>query len=243
MDLVEAIRAGRATVDWAFVTSEHAGNKLRISVMRDALKVDNVRWPATAIDLQRVADELGAMLLTPKVVDLIWLEAGRTGTQFNPVINHRYPGHAKETIVADMPVIDVSGLVDDKIAEAGDTGGVIASVGKYWVLTNKLLDGKFGAAQACNYGWHSTGAPYGAVTGGLKVWQTIGSRHNNEHIDPSQVVRLMHRISFLTRPGAKEEVVDLHKVATDPVLAPLISHEGVLRVLRQPGVPDPQPIA
>lgn len=240
MDLVQAIKDGRATVGWSFVTSEHAGHKLRISVMRDALKVDNIRWPATAIELQRVADHLGAMLLTPKVLDLIWLEAGRSGTQFNPVINHKYPD--KTVIVALMPVVDVSSIVDGKIQAAGDVGGVIASVGKYWVLTNALLSGKFGKAQACNYGWHSTGAPYDAVTPGLKVWQTIGSRHNNQHVDPSQVVRLMHRIAFLTRPGEKEEMVDLHQVAIDPALAPLISHEGPLRVLRQPGVPDPQPI-
>lgn len=241
MDLVQAIKGGKATVDWALVHSEHEGHKLRISVMRDALKVDNIRWPATAIDLQRVADHLGAMLLTPKVVDLIWLEAGRTGTQFNPVINHRYPG--KTVIVALMPVLDVSNLVDDKIQAAGDVGGVIESVGKYWVLTNKLLSGKFGSAQACNYGWHSTTAPYLGVTSSLKVWQPLSSRHNNEHVDPSQVVRLMHRIAFLTRPGEKEEIVDLHQVAIDPALAPLISHEGPLRILRQPGVPDPQPIS
>lgn len=241
MDLVQAIKDGKATVDWALVHSEHDGHRLRISVMRDALKVDNIRWPATAIDLQRVADHLGAMLLTPKVVDLIWLEAGRAGTQFNPVINHKYPG--KVVIVALMPVLDVSNLVDDKIQAAGDVGGVIESVGKYWVLTNKLLTGKFGKEQACNYGWHSTGAPYAAVTPGLKVWQPLSSRHNNVHIDPSQVVRLMHRIAFLTRPGEKEEMVDLRQVAIDPALAPLISHEGPLRILRQPGVPDPQPIS
>ncbi len=239
MDLVHAIRDGKATVDWTSITSEHDGHKLRIAVMRDALKVNNVRWPATAKHMQQVADELGAMLPTPKVLDLIWQEAGRTGTQFDPVINHRYPG--KTVIVALMPIVDVSKLVDEKIEAAKDVGGVIASVGKYWVLTNALLGGRFGVAQACNYGWHSSGAPYAAVTPGLKVWQSVGSRHNNEHVDPSQVVRLMHREAWLTRPGEEEELVDLHQIAIDPVLAPLISHEGPLRVLRQPGVPDSTP--
>jgi hypothetical protein len=130
--------------------------------------------------------------------------------------------------------------VDDKIHAAGDRGGLIASVGKYWVLTNSLLNGKFGVAQACNYGWNSNSAPYQAVTPGLRVWQTTGSRHNNKHIDPSQVVRLMHREAWLTRPGEDAELVDLRQVLIDPVLAPLISHEGPLRILRQPGVPDPQ---
>lgn len=241
MDLVQAIKDGRAIVEWATVYSEHAGHKLRLSVMRDALKVDGVRWPATAKHMQEVADVLNAMLPTPKVLDLVWLEAGRFGTQFNPVINHQYPG--KRVIVALMPVVDVSNLVDEKIKAAVDTGGIIASVGKYWVLTNKLLDGKFGVAQACNYGWHSTTAPYLGVTSSLKVWQPLSSRHNSDHVDPSQVVRLMHREAWLTRPGEEAELVDLHQVAMDPELAPLISHEGPLRVLRQPGVPDPQLIS
>jgi hypothetical protein len=40
--------------------------------------------------------------------------------------------------------------------------------------------------------------------------------------------------------GSVEEI-DLHDVASDRELAPLISHEGVLRVLRQPSVPEPKP--
>jgi len=216
---------------------------LRISVMKDALKVDNVRQPATAIELQRVADRLGAMLLTPKVADLIWLQAGRLGTQFNPVINHRYPGDAKSTIVAMMAADHVSKLVDEKVRSVEGAGKLVASVGKYWVLTNELLKGKYGSAQACNYGWHSHGAPYRAVTLGLHVWQPIGLAHNNLHVDPSQVIRLMHRTAFLTCPGCKEEIVDLRLVASDATYAKLISHEGPLKVLRQPGVPDPKIVA
>lgn len=250
MDLVQAIRDGRASVDWAVLRSEHNGTNLLFSVMRDALKVDGIRYPATAIDMQRVADEFGAMLMTPKVVDLVWLKAGMAGTQFDPVVNHQ------GIIVANMKPEDVSRLVDEKLEKAGgDKGGVIASVGKYWVLTNKLLTGKFATmvdpktgkrlpnTQACNYGLHSSTAPYAAVTKGLKLWQSVGSAHNNLHIDPSQVVRLMQRGAWLMRPGKEAVGIDMHTVATDPELAPLISHEGALKVLRQPGVPDPEQIA
>lgn len=241
MDFIQAIKDERATVDWTTIESVHGELKLHIAVMRDAMKIDGIRYPATAIDLQKVADYLDCLLLTPKVLDLIWLEAGKTGVQFDPVINSKYMG--KTVIVAIMPARDVSELVDAKIEAVGDNGGIIASVGKYWVLTNKLLSGKFGASQACNYGWHSSTAPYAAVTPGLKVWQSVGSAHNNRHVDPSQVIRLMHRDAWLSRGGEPAEYVDLRTVATDPELVPLISHEGVLKVLRQPGVPDSQLIA
>lgn len=232
------MKEDRAEVEWTTIESTHSEYRLYIAVMRDALKVEGVRYPATAIDMQHIADELNCMLPTPKVLDLIWLEAGKSGVQFDPVINYRYPNKGT-VIVALMPAEDVSRLVDEKIAEKGDNGGIIASVGKYWVLTNKLMGGKFGKAQACNYGWHSSKAPYAAVTRGLKVWQSIGSMHNNLHIDPSQVVRLMARDAFLYHPNGKMEPIDLYTVASDPELAPLISHEGALRVLRQPGVPEP----
>ena len=52
----------------------------------------------------------------------------------------------------------------------------------------------------------------------------------------------MHRWAKLQRPGACElEDIDLHDVAGDPELAPLISHEGVLKYLRQIRVPEPEP--
>ncbi len=231
MDLLNALDNGRVEIDWGVVSSEHNGYTLHISVFRDALKVEGIRWPATAVTMQQIADKLNCTLLTPKVCDLIWLAAGESGVQFDPVINHA------GTIVADLTVPFVSQLVDAEIEDAGcENGGVIASVGKYWVLTNKLMGGKFGHKQACNYGWHSSKAPYHAVTKGLKVWQSIGSRHNSDHIDPSQVVKLMSRDAVLQLPYGGMKEVDLELIAQDPELCPLISHEGPLKVLRQPGV-------
>lgn len=238
MDIVRAIRDGRARVEWAPLTSEYKGHKLQLSVFRDALKVDGIRQPATAKHLQEVADLLYCSLLTPKLLDLIWIEAGKTGVQFNCVVNHN------KVIVADLTPEIVSPLVDAEIAKKGDNGGLIASVGKYWVLSNGLRSTRltYGVKNACNYGWYSSLAGSIGVTPGLKVWQTQGFRHNDEHVDPSQVIKLVHRRVFLTRAGTTTPVeMDLHDIFRDKELAPLVNHDGPLLYLRQASVPEPQP--
>lgn len=257
IDIIQLVKNEQCRFEWSWVLSEHNGTKLAIAVFRDCMKFDGmpamnwervpivgstmtydgVRLPATANELQQIADLLGCMLLTPKVVDLLWNEAGATGVQIESVVN------VKGQIVAVSNVTDVHTAIEGALAKAGgDPGGtaIIDSVGKYWVLSNKLMTGKFGAAQATNYGWPTRGKGNGqGVTRTCNVWQTLGGAHNDQHLDPSQGVRLMYRWARILRneSGAWEDI-DLHSVATDPLLAPLISHEGVLKTVRQPGVSE-----
>lgn len=234
MDIHRVIREGRAQVEWADLVSEHDGHRLVMRVFRDAMKVDGIRVAVTARQMQEVADLTACMLPTAKILDLVWMQAS---TRFDPIINHG------GEIVANLTPEIVSPLIDEKIAKAGDAGGIIESVGKYWVVTNRLLfSTPFGRRTACNYGWHSSKGRFQGVTPGIKLWQDQGCRHNDAHVDPSQVVRLVSRSAMLTRPGSTPIEVDLHDVARDPKLAPLINHDGVLRVLRQPSVPEPQAI-
>lgn len=228
MNLVEDIKDGRARVEWADVLSQREdGTALRITVMRDALKVDGVRVMADAIELQTIADLLGCSLLTPKVVDLIYQQAA---VRFDPVVR------ADGDIVANSTPARVSALIDDKIAEqGGDPGGLIDSIGKYWVLHNHLMQVTmllYGKKTACNYGWLSTTGIYPALTGGLKCWQPPGFKHNGLHKDPSQLVRLMKKRAVLVRPTGCEEEVDLLTVMQNPELATLVNHDGVLKYRR-----------
>lgn len=241
MDILTAIREGRAHVEWADLVSEHNGNKLTMRVFRDAMKVDGIRRPVNAREMQQVADLTFCMMPTPKILDLIWVEAGKTGIRFDPVINHG------GKIVANLTPEIVSPLVDIEVEKFLDKPGkLIASVGKYWVLSNRLAQWQsmaFGRSNACNYGWHSSKGLYQGVTPGLKVWQSMGYRHNDSHVDPSQVIRLVSRLAMLTRSGSTTpEEVDLHTIAADASLAPLINHTGVLTYLRQMAVPEPQPV-
>lgn len=258
IDVVKLVKDGQGRFEWGWVLSEHAGDKLAIAVFRDAMKFDGVpsmnwgrkilpgsqtydgvRLPATANELQQIADHLGCMLLTPKIVDLLWEEAGSHGTQLDSVVNIR------GKIVAVSNVQDVHEELEKAIVKAGgDLGGtaIIDSVGKYWVLSNRLVGGKYGTAQAVNYGWPTKGRGNGpGVTRTCNVWQTVGAAHNDQHLDPSQTIRLMYRWGRILRGDSQVwEDVDLHEVALDPLMAPFISHEGPLKTLRQLGVPEPQ---
>jgi hypothetical protein len=258
MDIVQAVKEGQGYFEWAELRSTHGDITLILQVMRDAMKfddvppmtwnrkvkkgstarLDGVRLPATGAELQTIADLLNCMQFTPKVLDLMWLESDKTGVQFDAVVNS---GPPKYTIFAEMDIYAVHKAIENALeAAGGDNGGIIMSVGKYWVLVNALLN--YAANWACNYSWASSAAPAHriSVLKTHKVWQQEGFGHGDNHLDPSQVIRLMYRYGLLIRPGEAPCEVDLHVVAGDPELAPLISHEGVLKVLRQRAV-EPTP--
>lgn len=237
MSVVEDVEAGKAQIEWADVVSlAEDGTSLRVEVIRDGLKIDGVRVSANARDLQAIADMLGCLLLTPKVVDLVYQQAS---LRFEPIVR------ADGNIVALSTSKRVSALIDARIAASGgDPGGLLDSIGKYWVLHNHLTAPaglKYGASTVCNYGWLGATAAYPALTPGLRCWQTPGFQHNDLHTDPSQLVRLMRRTGRLSRPGQPEEPIDLVTVLQDPALASLINHDGVLHYLRIATVPEPPP--
>ncbi len=274
INVVEEVAEGRTTVEWSTVRSQHNGETLIIYVFRDAMKFDGVpalqwdfdlveendRWytddlfdgirlPATAEQLQMIADLCGCMMLTPKVIDLIWLQAD---IKFDSVTQTQsYPDEDisddNGVIVATSHIHVLHQRLEHFIAKHGPDDGIklIDSVGKYWVLIQGLGTApgrnRFGIATACNYGWPSSSGRYRGVTPGIKVWQGPGYRHAHNHRDPSQTIRLMYRKAVLFLADGSRQIVDLHDIAADPARAPLISHEGVLHYLRQHVVPAPVP--
>lgn len=267
MDVVQLVRDGKGRFEWFPLETEHDGHKLMFTVMRDAMKFDGVpdltwdlkpvagstrtrdgvRLPATAIQLQQVADLVFGCLLTPKVVDLLWAEAGRFGAQFDSIVN------VKGNIVATSKILDVHDAIEEALSRCGgDEGGIIDSVGKYWVLVNLLLTGKFSKVkqpdgtyvnmQAVNYGWPTITAGNGmGVTGTVHVWQKVGDAHNYFHFDPSQTIRLMHRSALLVLPSGSIQEVDVTYILQHPTLWPLLCHDGPLNIIRQPGAEILQP--
>lgn len=274
MDVVQLVRDGKGKYEWSEVLSEYNGHKLYVSVLRDAMKFDNVpamtwdyrptyvvkdgqrveddrmfdgvRLPATAHQLQEIADLIGAMLLTPKIIDIIWLQAG---LKFDSVVNTpKYPGapSSQRTIVAESDIHIVHQEIESKIAGAGGDDGtqLISCVGKYWCLIQQLAVAGMlqGDWTACNYGWFAKVASGPGLTPGTQCWQRPGYRHNKQHWDPSQTIRLMYRHGFLVRANGTEEDVDLHDIAQDPELCGLLAWDRKpLTYLRQKGVePLPQ---
>jgi len=223
---IEAYLADQTDYTFSTVTSTLRDLSLDIYVFTRPMRINGIQECATVVELQELADEMGCMLLTPKVCDLIWQQAP---IRFDAIVR------ADGDIVANTTPKRYTQLLDEELA--GRTG-LAADLGKYWVLVNDLPTARTDQGeQACaNYGWHSSKAPYRGVTPGLLVWQTVGTKHNLKHKDPSQGVLLMMKNGTLRR-GSEVTYVDLQEIGKDPLTAPLITHEKVLTVYRQPGVP------
>ncbi len=58
----------------------------------------------------------------------------------------------------------------------------VANVGKHWIRGAA-------AGRALNYGWHDSKAPNG------RIWQSLGTRHDDAHTDYSQLTYLVKEIA------------------------------------------------
>jgi hypothetical protein len=219
--VLDAVTSGEAAPDYAELNVSGGGHDMTLLVFADALKVQGIRIAVSATLEQQIADALGCLLLTPRLADLVWLARART---LLPI-----PGD----VVARTDRQE-SAAIDAALGDAPGPSQIVQTVGKHWVISNALLTHP---GRAENYGWHFPGATWGgqswesAVTPGLRVVQGQGWAHDPTHLDYSQTCVLVHRACRVD--GADRDLVD---VLQDPALAPLISHEGPLRILRQPGV-------
>lgn len=147
-------------------------------VTSDAVKLDGVRFPVTARTAQQIADVLNAHLTTPLLEDLI--EADATHKIVSPTQDYRIM-HTQEAVDA------FNQGIDEQLK--GTTFGELVSVtGKSWVLTEELKRKPLGTA--CNYGMFRPDGPYRSISGKYQLWQEPGYRHDIDHWDYSQVLRI-----------------------------------------------------
>lgn len=231
--LFQAVTDGRAEYSFADVTSSANGRAATFSVFADALKVDGIRINVSAELEQRIADALGCMLLTAHLADLVWMQRDCTIRPLPRLITS-----------ATDAMIKHSQDVDSELAKLSSQPNLVASVGKHWLIDNDLLAHP---GRAENYGWHFQGKDWTGPTeyavsrdqaGQLiKMIQGRGWAHDMHHVDYSQTCVLVARQCLVDGQPA-----DLRDLLQDPALAPLASHQGVLKVLRQPGVPESPPL-
>lgn len=220
--LLEAVRAGHlAPVTWVPVHSRRGDQHATFFVSADALRVgterDSIRINTSARTMQRIADLLGCVMPTTHLCDLVWEQAT---VRVAPCI------HAPDaTMACTSRMLEHHRCVEARVA---GRAGLIENVGKHWVLTNRLAGRP---DRAANYGWYDPKAPH--RHGRHALWQPLGLAHDPDHVDYSQVVRLVQRRCVVN--GAERDLVE---VMTDPALAALVSSEGPLSVVRQPGVPE-----
>jgi len=119
-------------------------------------------------------------------------------------------------------------------------GEILQTVGKHWILTNKIASG----AKAANYGWHFKGSTFGGSKfeatvslPGVRVIQGIGTAHDRFHTDYSQTCVLASQACVYQ--GQDRLLSDL---LTDPIASKLLSVEGPLQITRQPGVAQLEPM-
>jgi len=250
MMLFDAVRRHEIPpILWAPVVVSCKGHTATFLVSADTLRIgdalDSIRIVATHPLAQRIADELGVVLPTPKLSDEIWAQAS-VRIPPRPHLDWTHEGDGSMALTRRM--IDQSNLVDMMIAkEMAKTGesGLIADVGKDWVTTKKLWlpytpppHCEKGMPRAANYGWHVRGAPSQAATPrGGNVWQSIGLCHRTGHVDYSQPVRLVRRdVEGCSINGNVCWTKDIAEIARDPELSCLLSHEGSLPDMRHPGL-------
>lgn len=180
-------------------------HQLTIWVTRDYLALgtnaDQVYAPLDLPQARRVARELGMILPTPLLSDLVHGAASMLTPQ---------PIPPDEQMATTGRLLEHQALLERQ----GIHGvGLLAGHKKDLVLTAKL------SAQpdrVAIYGWHRTsGRPIQPVS----LW------HGEHYVDYSHGVRLVAR--SLDLDGQTRDVLD---VLADPALAPLLSEEGALPV-------------
>lgn len=221
-------------IQWATITSSLKGHTGEFQVFADALKMDGVRINVSAELQQKIADILECLLLTPLLADMIWVQRQVTLAPSPQAI-------ASST----QAMVDHSARLDARLTKLGDPTGLIATVGKHWVIDDAMLAHP---GMAENYGWHFEGPSFQGMTGEVvtslmkdeqgqyrRLIQGRGWRHDSHHVDYSQTCVLVARACLING-----QPTDLKQVLQDPNLAGLASHHGVMSVLRQPGVPEPE---
>ena len=205
------------------------GQDLLLQVASDALKIEGIRITVNMTTMQKIVDVLGHAFPTSKISDLV--------RQHADVIIGACTQNPDSKMAYTSRMIQHSQAVDAKLS---GKVGLPCTVGKDWVLSNKLVDAP---DKSANYGWHDAAAAY-TSPGGLKLWQNLGTVHDRWHVDYSQVVRLISRNCLLNG-----EPRDLMELLQDPEIAKLLSYEGTLKLVRMPGVPvyvpatQPPPVA
>jgi N-acetyl-anhydromuramyl-L-alanine amidase AmpD len=228
-----------APISWIAVPVSYNGHKGTLSVMSDSLRLgtaaDSFRIAATAQTAQLTADDFNedegrddVTMPTTHMVDVAWKAAN--AVQYSACTQSvDVPIDAEANPPGPMNLAHMQRIKThhDAIEQKRDGRCGIINNFKYWVLTNKY--GKR-PTSAANYFFADSRAPYLSASG-IRMWQTLGLRHNALHVDYSQL--LWYVKSTMIVDGVERSV---EEVGSDPELCGLVSSEGPLRFWRIPAV-------
>lgn len=257
--ILRLVKDGNVVVNWVPITVDHGGVRATFFVTSEPILFgedwdDAVYLPVKPRTMQTIADWFGASLLTPKLVDEIWRNAE---IKVDPFIATPAGAGMTSTARSDTYTALIKAKIGSARKASKSDAPLIANIGKYWTA------GTFTAAnpsKAENYGFFASGPTRGTVSNlpGVNAIQTVGHAHNLEHTDYSQLIMLVSRKVLLCQPDAvsglgfgacptgssceapggpgRSRCVDIEELARDPVLWPLVKHDGP-SALRLPAVP------
>lgn len=228
--ILDSVRAGNFIVDWVPVTYSDGNSIATFYVTSDALKIDGIRVNVSAMLQQQIADVLDASLLTPRLADLIHVNAEIVVSPMPMAISASVEATIEHSERVDSAIINVVGSLD------AARGKLVSTVGKHWVIDAQLATCP---QRAVNYGWHVPGLSYKGIRAypctipgsNIGVIQPNATAHTPDHVDYSQTCVLVKRECKVDGSSST-----LESVLSDPVLSYTICHQGPLKVLRQPGV-------
>lgn len=224
--ILQLVAQGRYEHEFVPLKWTSKGREITVFVSRRALALrdgpDRLVVSVSLDAAQKIADQLGAQLLTTRVADEVWNQAAkRLGVLAHP------QWVSDETMASTKRMIEQSALIDSKVADAG---GLVANEGKDWVITRRFWLPPQGTGvekphgvpgsrhNSANFGW------YGGTSkspGGVAVTQSVGLVHDRSHADYSQLWRGM-------LPGVIVDGVPMTaaSVLADPTLSYLLNDEG-----------------
>ena len=234
--IIDNVKNNNYEIEWAPIEINSQNHKLIIYVTKDVLKINSIRINVSARLQQQIADILDVSLPTGKISDLIFDRAD--------IILE--PNTRAITATTDA-MIEYSQLIDQQLVSkypnmTPDQCTLIATLGKDWLIDNLAT-----SIHGVNYGWHikSTSNSWKGIaiypccslikdpaTGSyFKIIQQPSTYHNLDQDDYSQKARYVRKDILLD-----DNTSTLSYILTTPEIAPMISYDGVIKNLKQPGV-------
>ncbi len=192
-----------------FQDANGVSHEVKYYVMPNYLMIgsdsDYCRIPMGPITAQKLADQIGAVLPTPQLVDDIY----KNSTVKLKPVTYAPVGNQNELVAKFIQHnSDIESL---RIAAGGEPGELTGGTKKDVVLSNKIID-PARPDHVCIYGWHQlNGQPI----------QPLTNIHINSYVDYSHGVRFLN--SQILLDGKIKNAADILK---DPVLYKILSNEN-----------------
>jgi len=250
------------------VTVTDGTHELQMTGMADAMRIgsptDYVRPTVSHKTAQHIADLLGMVVPTPKMMDAMADQAPFQVQSYSPphildpkradgvgggnfVRSERVAGTIQRSRVS---MEEESDRIDAMLQHFGvpigqplPPGTAINQVGKVWVTDVRLLHPdalKYGKETGINYGFWDTRGPRPSISSKkYKVWQRPGAFHDFTHTDYSQRLVLFNPTAAIRggKYGPNWVTVDLDDIGLDEDTAGLINTGGIPMAIRHPWLP------